>query len=302
VIIDTSLWRSQIEISGICNLKCASCPYSQRNKNLNSFMEMSLFCKIIDDLKKIKKKSGFVISLNQFGEETLHPQYLKFLDIISDNKFKLLVSSNSTKFNENISRKFIEMGKDNLIDKLQLSLYGVDEESYAKQTGVHLFHRAYENIRKFVDLYDISNSTFDVELKIIVTKTNSTLISKDKFTKLFNLTEGSNMRIRYRKAFNWLGTVDENKTVFPLYCNKIASEMAIFSNGDVSYCCFNCFHHPILGNVKDNTLEEIWNGKAAMKYRSLWFDGCKKDVPLCNTCDRKGPHPKKDQLVKLEGN
>lgn len=293
MIIDKTLWRSQIEISGICNLRCISCPHPQRDKLLNNFMDIDLFNKIINDLKHVRKKKNFVISLNQFGEETLHPKYIDFLNIVLNNGIKLLTSSNSTNFDMEVSRKFIEMGKHNLIHKLVLSLYGVEEESYKKQTGVNLFNKSYENICNFVELYDANNSIFDVDLQVVVAKVNSKLMSKEKFSKLFHIKNENKMKIRYRRAFDWLGTVNESKYLFPLYCNKIASEMAIFSNGDVSYCCFNCFHDPVLGNVKNNTLEEIWNGELANQCHSLWFEGHKREVPLCNSCNRIGPYPKK---------
>lgn len=292
--IDGSLWSCEIEVSGICNLKCVSCPYTQREKDLNTFMDVNLFEKTMNDLHDVKRKSGFVLALNQFGEETLHPKYSDILDIVEKHPFKLLTSSNATKFTRNISERFVDMGKRGRIFRLQLSLYGVDETSFVEQTGVNLFEKSYQNVKDFIEIYDANNSTFEVYLKIIVSRANRKLVTKSGFSQLFHFKNDRDMKICYLPAHDWLGTV-EGKKLFPKYCNKISSQMAVFPNGDVSYCCYNCFHDPVLGNVRDNSLREIWYGELATRYRSLWFSGRKQEVPLCNACGKEGPYPNKNR-------
>jgi radical SAM protein with 4Fe4S-binding SPASM domain len=257
-------------------------------------MDIDVFDKVLFDLKEMNKRRDFIISLNQFGEETLHPEYLDILKLVENNKLRLLTSSNSTKFDVNIGKKFIDLGKQNLIYRLQLSLYGIDEVSYIQQTGVNLFNKSLDNIRNFIKLYEETQSSFDVCIQIVISKVNSSLISRNKFIELFDIVNDK-IKIRFVRAHDWLGAVTAgNKPHFPLYCNKIFSEMVVFANGDVSYCCFNCFHDPVLGNVKTNTLKEIWCNDLSIKYRNDWKLGKKRNVPLCDNCHRIGPYPKKD--------
>jgi len=73
----------------------------------------------------------------------------------------------------------------------------------------------------------------------------------------------------------------DHHEVFGYYqCISIYMTMEIDSNGDVSLC--RDYHDYIIGNIKNDSLDEIWNGDAAQKFRrSLSTDGL---MPACRRC------------------
>ena len=65
---------------------------------------------------------------------------------------------------------------------------------------------------------------------------------------------------------------------FPFYT------MAIHVNGDVSVCCVDWNKKATVGNIHQETLSEIWNGKALNKFRELHLSDRRKEIEGCKNC------------------
>uniref|UniRef100_A0A6M3KTW0 Putative iron-sulfur cluster-binding domain contining protein n=1 Tax=viral metagenome TaxID=1070528 RepID=A0A6M3KTW0_9ZZZZ len=72
-------------------------------------------------------------------------------------------------------------------------------------------------------------------------------------------------------------------------CLEILNHLAIDRFGNVSPCVrFDPYGLNILGNLKDLSLEEIWNGKKRKDWMQKHIDGKRNEVPLCKACDYWG--------------
>ena len=60
--------------------------------------------------------------------------------------------------------------------------------------------------------------------------------------------------------------------------------MYVGAPGDVKLCCLHNYDEPDLGNLKNNTLEEIWNGVPYTKIRQDFLDGVVRAE--CVTCHK----------------
>ena len=60
------------------------------------------------------------------------------------------------------------------------------------------------------------------------------------------------------------------------YCKKCFNYLYVFVNGDVRYCPWNV---KVLGNLKENTLEEIWHNESAEEIRRAFLNG---ELRYCN--------------------
>jgi radical SAM protein with 4Fe4S-binding SPASM domain len=62
--------------------------------------------------------------------------------------------------------------------------------------------------------------------------------------------------------------------------------MVVRPTGEISLCCNDALGKITLGNVNDNTLEEIWYGLEYQKVREQLRKGRhKSNIELCVTCD-----------------
>lgn len=70
------------------------------------------------------------------------------------------------------------------------------------------------------------------------------------------------------------------------FCSAPFTQLFIYPTGDVFVCCEGAGH---VGNLKENTLDELWNGPVIQKLRQEFLSGepkqCKKNIS-CRGCNR----------------
>ena len=72
------------------------------------------------------------------------------------------------------------------------------------------------------------------------------------------------------------------------YCEYPWLSLSIMADGNVVPCTQISNHEIVLGNVKENTLEEIWNGKKYQELRKMHITGKFSKGHKCNEkCDMK---------------
>jgi radical SAM protein with 4Fe4S-binding SPASM domain len=60
--------------------------------------------------------------------------------------------------------------------------------------------------------------------------------------------------------------------------------MYIGYNGDVLLCCMDWRRQVVLGNVRRQTLREVWHGERYREYRRLQAQHRSHDLDLCRDC------------------
>lgn len=78
-----------------------------------------------------------------------------------------------------------------------------------------------------------------------------------------------------------------NKKIKRKPCALIWLKMVIDWNGDVVLCCDDWNHSTVLGNLKKQTIEEIWRGEKLRKIREAHTRREFYKVPLCAGCNKK---------------
>ena len=58
----------------------------------------------------------------------------------------------------------------------------------------------------------------------------------------------------------------------------------IAANGDVTVCCLDTEKQLVIGNIKENTLEEIWDSEKAHDIRLAHITGDLSKYPVCQKC------------------
>lgn len=72
-------------------------------------------------------------------------------------------------------------------------------------------------------------------------------------------------------------------------CWDFLMHPCINRKGDMSICVrFDPEGLGVLGNVKDQSVEELWNGEKRRAWKDLHVDGRRKEVPLCSRCEYWG--------------
>ena len=86
-----------VEISNICNLKCAFCPGTKRKKRAMSEEEFRAL------LPKLQSWTDYLY-FHLMGEPLCHPLLYTFLDLAADYEFKVIMTTNGTLLSKHVDR------------------------------------------------------------------------------------------------------------------------------------------------------------------------------------------------------
>ena len=274
------LSQLMIYATTICQSRCKHCSIWQKPHEYLTLDEI----KAIVGSKCVTNKT--VVGL-EGGEFVLHPQYREIMEWLRDNHPYYTLLSNGL-----APTKVIDAVRQYKPMRLYLSLDG-DKDSYPLVRGVDGHDKVISLIRELKDEIHISlmfcltpwNSFKDMEYVIDVARkygidvrvgiygtmdffdTKAELLEADDFKSLIpeNIHDTE-------ENFDFVALYDEWRNGrLKLRCQSIFSSLVIHSNGDVPICQNLGVN---LGNIRENSLDDIFNGKAAHKLQCDYSRNC----------------------------
>lgn len=256
-----------LEITNKCNLNCEFCI---KNKRVETFITENNFLKALDKIKDYTKYLYFHI----LGEPLLHPEINKLIDIAISKGFYVNITTNGY---------LIKRIKDNKnIRQINISLHSYKEE-YILSLDDYM-----SNIFDAIDKL-IKNKTY-ISLRLWVdSKYNKEIIAKinrkyntniDEKTKNFKIN--NYLFINNFHEFIWPDLensfYEENGT-----CYGLKDHIGILVDGTVIPCCLDTTGTINLGNIFEDTLENIISSSRYQKMLE-GFKQHKKCEELCKHC------------------
>lgn len=287
-----------IDVCNICNFRCSFCPTGDQ-KLLESFnrpqgiMDLELFYKIINEISKFDKKLK-KLQFYKDGEPFINKKlsgmiaYAKSRDIADS----LVVSSNGSLIEESKAIEIIKSG----VNQINISIEHVSASGYKKVTSTY---SNYEAIRKNVEFLFKEKTQLGSDLKIH-TKIIDIGLSKDEKNKFLNDFSPISDRVNIDTLMGWslseqkdfkLGmTVDKGMDgQSPIknsreICPLPFYTMAINFNGMVSVCCVDWSWGTIIGDVRKESLIDIWAGKKLKEFRLQHLRKERSKIKVCTNC------------------
>lgn len=271
-----------IEPTNLCNLNCLFCPVEKTNRP-KSLIDLKFYQKIIDQISRAGKLK--VLWLNKDGEPLLHPQidemvaYAKKTNVAD----RVEIYTNGVLLNKPIARKLIKAKLDSLV----ISLDAVDRESFAQLKGKDAYHRVVENVKGFLKLrLDLGASKPVLSVKIVDLGRPQEVV---RFKRLWqNLADF----VVVQPLHAWEGsaevaTEDRKRKREKRYpCNLPWLAPAINWEGTVVPCCVNYRNSElVLGDLKKQSLAEIFSGGRFQALRKAHLKGDLGRFPTCAGCD-----------------
>jgi len=276
----------QIDITNKCNFACKMCPRNKMSLDSEQ-MTFDVFKLIFD---KIKVNKIEMLSLTGMGEPFLHDSLFEMISIAKNNSIPVSITTNGTLLNKEVVDKLLMLN----VDHLRVS---VDQISNLNNSELHPFSKAVlDNIVALIE----SRSSAAVNKPIInlitvVTRANMFHVKKIiawakkngvdyvqlmKLSTRVNLLKGLpllaeeilfNSYHKYAKKLSFdLRSTYTRKT--ETKCSFLNNYLFILNNGDVSPCCH--LRDYIVGNVLNDSIEEIWNGMKLAHFRENWLKIC----------------------------
>lgn len=300
-----------IEISYNCNLSCSMCGFG---KEVNPFSKSKFLS--FDNYKTILHQIGDItktIRLNGRGESTIHPDFIEILNYTKETYPNLNINLFS---NFSFDKKMI---LDSLIANQVQLFISMDSSEAEELTAIRKgarFNFIENNIKSLKDIpnrpfiiftiqeanlhriYDIGYFAFQNNCHILYNT-----IRRDKGIETFVSAVNENYQA-LTEQFERINKLYHNSTLQCLYPNQLAGielqnsrptqthgtmkscpaldkELCILYDGTITPC--NMFNPYVFGNIFNQSLDEIWNGKQHLDFLTFY-----SNCYYCKNCANLG--------------
>lgn len=259
----------QIETTILCNSACEFCQQKEV-KRRPFFMEDSVWRKIVDETR------GRSITYRPFlqNEPLMDKRLEEIVACIKlDPTAKVEINTNGSLLAPERGARLLEAG----LDAVRFSIDGYSREVAEKMRPLD-FEKARENTREFIRLARESCHPCRIEVRMI--DCELTRPEKEDFLAYWtNL--GAEAKVVPIYTWPWSG----QETFVPAPCPKILKEMFFIVDGRAVLCCWDSQERAVIGDVRSQTVEGIWNGELNRRYRALLAQGRRGEIHLCSRCD-----------------
>lgn len=283
-----------VDPSSICNFKCKYCIHSLSNNKLQSIgfkskiMEYNLFAKIIDDIRIFNDKVK-CLQFGKLGEPLINKDLPKMIDCAKrSEKFERIeIITNGVLLTPQIIDELISSG----VDVIRISMQGITQKKYYELAGVNLNFELFRNNIEY--LYKNKKQCL-IHLKMI----DIGLDNYDDEKKFYKIFEKScdELSIQYTsplfsKYVNYAKLARDNnlnlfgdKLLKVCICPRPFISLAISSGGIITPCCREAAKEITLGDVKTDSIFEVWNGEKLKKFRLNQLNNKRKTYEICKDC------------------
>ena len=273
--------RIWIELTNHCNFACPACPNRLLDGKDKGFMDFGLFKKIIDEAQDFL----FEANLAHRGESLLHPQLLEMITYAKERRLYTRLHTNGSLLSEKMAEEILGSG----LDRLSFSFDGSDKETYEKFRAGGQFEKTVDNIVRFLEIKKRAKAKKPLTVIEVIAssqeKRNDTSLIKNRLLTLFKNLGPSNLVIK--QSHNWAGELNTEKPRegYSL-CSFPWNTLVIFWNGNVLPCPQDFFGRNVIGNIRNSSLQNIWNGERMITLRKKLAIGDRTDLAACLCCDR----------------
>lgn len=294
----------KINTGYLCNLRCPHCPTGLMNSGNTAAGPIPRKDLTFENLDFILSRIGSIhrVSLFGWGEPFLNKDIFPMIRRLQEENKYIYMDSNLSIKKTSIIDRIAESN----IHFLSVSLDGVDEQSYAHYRIRGSFDLAFANMLR---LNKAPNGPKRVEWQYILSKKNQHLLeaaktmarSDDVPFRSFDMGLYSDIFFNFTDAMKkewWTeeqqaSSFVESKETRPSTCHYMYEEPFIDTDGKVYPCC-NAPHAPksvldegyenVFGDLRENTLAEIWNNDHYQFSRSMFTGRPYKGKPVKSVC------------------
>ena len=263
-----------LEISNVCNLKCAFCPGTKRKSHVMTEPEFSAL------LPKIRPYTDFLY-FHLMGEPLLHPHLERFLELADEAGFKVILTTNGTL----LAKQKDMLLRSPALHKINISLHAFEANDLSVPFSQYLddcftFGTAAEG--KKIVVYRLWNQGGQDEMNTLILETMKHHFPAPWVTERKGTRIGQRIFLENGDKFDWpdLTAQDSGDCVF---CYGLRDQIGILCDGTVVPCCLDHEGDIALGNLHSEELAEILE-KDRAKAIYDGFSGKKAVEPLCRRC------------------
>ena len=276
-----------IENTNSCRYKCVMCPREQQDRKIG-FMPLEDFSFL---LSRIGPFEGNV-HLHGFGEpllDRLLPQKVQLLKQQSPLAAAMIFSTLGVRVKESFFNELVESG----LDSLWISLYGFHREEYKRVHGFDGFELVKQNLAILSQAMKNSGKALHAAIKIPAPTISSTLPLAPSPEKEAFCTWAQDLGFKIRPwsyVHNYGNGRDYNapqqEKMCPVINGRRRNILNITWNLDVIPCCYDFNATIRFGNLREQTLSEIFSSPEYFNFLLAHKTGDLAAYPVCQGCEK----------------
>lgn len=274
----------QLETQSGCNANCIFCDYGiSYARQPKGKIDWYLFRKIVDECAQYRVRRFSPYLTNEPFADNEMLERLKYIQ----SKMpwtKITITTNGHYLVPELTDKILALEKP--LHALYISFQGIDKEAYeATMRGSMKFERTMENVTYLIGRVQKDHrGSPDIWITMVDTK----MIDAPKAIAYW---KSHGVKAKYTTLENRGGNIVNIEALhkssnmhYYTMCTRLFKQMYIHFNGDVVLCCVDNSRKVVLGNAREQTLYEIWNGEKAVSHRKRFLNHDFEGLPLCGTC------------------
>ncbi len=290
----------RLEMTNRCAYHCVVCPREQMNRRVGTMS--------ISDLELALDRIGShegMIFLHGFGEALLDSALAEKVSLIADRMPRArigLYSTLGTSHGSEYFQQLVEAG----LREIHVSMHGHSRETYKKAHGVDGFELAKSHLKALATLQH-SGKRLSVH---VLTTEHAGLNGSDGLAEssFFEWLRGLGLAsLRTFKPHNFGRGRHYNKAISTTPCSiawgTYRNFLQVSWNLNVIPCCLYFNDDVILGNLRTQTLEEIFSGESYLRFVHCHLENDLSNYPVCANCERddSGDPVQREWILRLIG-
>lgn len=266
---------ANLELTNACNIACKYCAHKNM-KRLNAHMDKSMIdlC-----MKRIDEAGIKQVTLNTIGETLVAKELEYALVQAKRRQLLVLVSTNGMALDELMAEMLLNNG----CDVIRFSANSIEKERYEILHLGAKFEKLIKNMKMLKEKRDIGHFNTNIRVRMV-------LSGEESDNKI---NEYKNFWLEYSDEVEFVsfGNMGGRNGASPIlsnrrtHCKTMKRGLNINVDGNVTYCPCDFDAECIVGSIKTNSLEEIWNGEKFTKILNAHNLLDFSSLPRCEFCD-----------------
>lgn len=270
-----------IEPTNECNLRCYLCPRLKSKRDVG-YMNFRLFTEIINECKQYRKLK--MINFHKDGESLLHPKIFDMIRYAADSRVAqvLHINTNAVELDKKSAEAFVLSG----IDDVTMSVDAARRETFSKLKGFDLLETVESNIRYILEFKRKKHFKKPfIRVKIM----EFDKLSREEINEFIVRWRNIADDVQVTGVHNWSGAIKGLKVTDEIKPKRIPCVLlwyllAINWDGKVSACNVDWNLSAVVGDMKDDSLHDIWNGEPIKRLRKAELWNNHDEAEVCRKC------------------
>jgi hypothetical protein len=266
-------WVLWIENTNACNARCVMCPREKLTRKIG-LIDSDLFERI---LRSAVGKGVDQVTLQGYGEPLLDRQFCarigRVKEVLGCSTYTV---SNGSLITPELAGELVACG----LDKIKISFYGTNKKEYEATHPPLQYERTCRAVMNLVRAKRQARSPIFIRVQYI-----------GKLWKLvpFFFQWIGKAVLGYSRLHNFGGgRAYRALRGRPKSCRSIWQPILhVLWTGEVVPCCYDFDGSIVLGDLRSQTIEEIWHGEAYTSLREAHARGDLSQWPICLKCHKR---------------